>query len=216
MPTRIRILPKTMRALLSAVPSLMLGSALAGEPALVPARSDLDTLLWPNPEALRRDQAGHALTPGRLHDRVVVVTFLTTGCGIACVIRLRDLATLDRDLPGTLRGRVAVLGVTLDPARDHAVALRAFGEGLGLDPVRCALVDNDPDTVARQRAALRYPSDRSEPPDTVLVFDRTGQLAMSYGANPLDRPRLARDLAALDRFAQGVGSPPSPSTTPSL
>lgn len=215
MPLRIRAPLKTLRALASATLILTIGSPLAGESMPMPARSDLDALLWPNPGTPRHDPAGHALTAGRLRDRVVMVTFLTTGCGIACVIRLRDLAALERGLPGTLRGRVAVLGVTLDPARDNATALRTFGESLGLDPARFTLVDSDPDTAARQRAALRYPSDRSEPPDTVLVFDRAGQLAMSYGANPVDRPRLARDLAELDRFAQGLRHPRPPPRPPS-
>lgn len=213
MPLRIRDPFKTLRAVASAVLILTVGSARADDPAPVSPRSDLDSLLFPTPGTPRHDQAGHALSAERLRGRVVMVTFLTTGCGIACVIRLRDLAALERGLPGALRGRVAVLGVTLDPARDDATALRAFGESLGLDPARFALVDSDPDTAARQRAALRYPSDRSEPPDTVLVFDRAGQLAMSYGANPVDRPRLARDLAELDRFAQGLGHPPTAAPT---
>lgn len=200
---------RTMRVLAGAALILASGPVRAGGPVAGAPRSDLETLLWPIPGALRRDQAGQALTAGRLGDRVVVVSFLTTGCGIACVIRLREIAALERSLPAPLRARVAVLGVSLDPARDPPEALRAFADGLGLDPARFALVDGDPDTAARQRVALRYPADRSEPPDTVLVFDRTGQLAMSYGANPVDRPRLARDLADIDRFAQGVGHPPT-------
>ncbi|GJE18852.1 SCO family protein [Methylobacterium marchantiae] len=200
---------RTLRALAGAALILASWPVRAGEPVPSAPRSALESLIWPTPGSLRRDQAGQPLTPGRFGDRVVVVSFLTTECGIACVIRLRDLAALERSLPGPLRARVAVLAVTLDPARDNPVALRAFGDSLGLDPARFTLVDSDPDTSARQRAALRYPADRSEPPDTVLVFDRTGQLAMSYGANPVDRPRLARDLADLDRFAQGVGHPPT-------
>lgn len=209
MPIRIRDLRKSLGLLASAL--LMPAAALAE-----PARSDLESLVWPTPGPVRLDQAGHAVSAARLADRLVVVSFITTGCTITCVIRTRDLAALKRSLPGPLRARVAVLAVTLDPARDDGPALRAFAEGLGLDPAQVAVLGSDPDTAARQRAALRYPADRSDPPDTVLVFDRTGQLAMSYGANPLDRPRLARDLAELDRFAQGVGHPPTHPASPAL
>ncbi|KQP29676.1 hypothetical protein ASF49_16080 [Methylobacterium sp. Leaf104] len=216
MSSRIRDSLKTLRLLAGTALILAPGPVRAGETVPAAPRSDLDTLLWPVAGALRRDQAGQALTGARLADRIVVVSFLTTGCTIACVIRTRDLAALERSLPGPLRARVAVLAVSLDPARDDRDALRAFAGSLGLDPARFAVLDSDPDTAARQRTVLRYPADRSNPPDTVLVFDRIGQLAMSYGANPLDRPRLARDLAALDRFAQGVGHPPASSASPAL
>lgn len=209
MSARFRDRIKPMRALAGILLILAASQGRAAEPVPPAPRSDLETLLWPEPGDLRRDQTGHVLSAGRLTDRVVVVSFLTTGCGIACIVRIRDLAAAERSLPKSLRERVAILAVTLDPARDDAPALRAFAESLGLDPARFRLLDGDPATAARQRATLRYPADRTEPPDTVLVFDRTGQLAMTYGANPLDRPRLARDLAELDRFAQGVGHPPS-------
>lgn len=186
-------------------------------PAPAPAHpSALETLLWPIPSTLRLDQSGAVLAPGRLADKLVVVSFITAGCTITCVIRTRDLDALVRSLPGPLRGRVALVAVSLDPVRDDARTLRDFAGSLGLDPAQVSVLGSDPDTAARHRAALRYPADRAEPPDTVLVFDRIGQLAMNYGGAPVDRPRLARDLGELDRFTQGVGHPPSTGAVPTL
>jgi protein SCO1 len=173
-------------------------------------RTPLASLLWPKAENQNPDQAAH------LTDRVVVVSFLTTTCEITCVIRTRDLAATARSLPGALRERVAFLAISLDSVRDDASALRAFADSLGLEPAQISVLGSDPATAEHLKAALRWPADRSEPPDAVLVFDRTGQLAMRYGANPLDRPRLARDLAELDRFAHGVGHPPTTGVAPAL
>ena len=211
MPTRLR---DHLKTLCGGTLLLLAAQGARIEQARAASVSDLESLLWPAEGTLRRDQAGHALTAGRLKDRVVVVSFITTDCAIPCVIRARDLAATARSLPGTLRARVAVLAVSLDPVREGAPALRAFAESLDLDPAQVLVLESDATTAAHQRAALRYPADRTEPPDRVLVFDRTGQLAMTYGATPLDRPRLERDLAELDRFAKGVGHPPTPNALP--
>lgn len=210
MAPRIRDPLKSLAVAIGA--SLILAGAQGAVVAPAPpaSGSDLETLLWPTPGGQRRDQAGSVLSAARLKDRVVVVGFVTAGCTIACVVRTLDLAATARALPGSLRRRVTVLAVGLDPAGDAAPALGAFAEGLRLEPADIAVLDGDPATTAHQRAALGYPADRIEPPDTVLVFDRTGRLAMTYGGNPLDRSRLAHDLAELDRFAQGVGHPPTP------
>ncbi|GJD36292.1 hypothetical protein [Methylobacterium aerolatum] len=47
-------------------------------------------------------------------------------------------------------------------------------------------------------------ADLPEPPPTILQFNRRGHKAMSYGATPLDGARIARDIAALDTFTQGL------------
>ncbi len=47
-------------------------------------------------------------------------------------------------------------------------------------------------------------ADLPEPPPTILQFNRRGHEAISYGATPLDCDRIARDIAALDTFTQGL------------
>lgn len=185
--------------------------ALGGPAAAPGPQSDLEGLLWPETARPRRDQTAEVFPPARLADRLVVVNFITTDCTIPCVLRTRDLARTFAALPEALKGRVIIVSVTLDPQRDDVARLRAFAEGLGLDPRFFPFLDGDAATATRQRAALRYPASNREPPATVLLFDRTGQLAMTYGADPLDGERLARDLVELDGFTEGAGRPP---TTP--
>ncbi|SFH07660.1 SCO family protein [Methylobacterium gossipiicola] len=186
----------------------------SGQAASPGPRSDIESFLWSEGAPAPRDQTGGAFGRARLADRLTVVNFITTDCAIPCVVRIRDLAKTFAALPEPLKARVTIVSVTLAPERDDVARLRSFAEGLGLDAAHFLFLASDPATATRQRAALRYAADNPEPPATVLVFDRTGQFAMNYGADPLDGERLARDLAELDRFENGVGHPPRQATAP--
>ena len=200
--------------------SLLAGAVCAclpmagGQAASPGSRSDVEDFLWSEGAPAHRDQTGTTFLPARLADRLTVVNFITTDCAIPCVVRTRDLARTFAALPEPLKARVTVVSVTLAPERDDVARLRSFADGLGLAAGTFPFLANDPATASRQRASLRYAADNPEPPATVLLFDRTGQFAMNYGADPLDGERLARDLAELDRFENGVGHPPRPAAAP--
>lgn len=190
--------------------------------------SDLAVLLRPTAEARpRRDQHGERPTPESLRDRLVVVSFVSAGCTIVCAVRTLDLDRLARALPEPLRERVRFLALDTEPARDEggddggaaAGRLRAFADGLVGPETPLRFLDGDAAATAALAARLRYPASAlPEPPQTVLVFDRRGRIAMTYGSDPLDVPRLSRDLALLDTFEDGVGRPPrgasEPASTP--
>ncbi|ACA15046.1 Uncharacterized protein SCO1/SenC/PrrC involved in biogenesis of respiratory and photosynthetic systems-like protein [Methylobacterium sp. 4-46] len=179
--------------------------------------SAIEDLVWPDAPGtrIRRDQSGRPLTPETLRDKVAVVGFVSTQCPITCVVLARELDALAGALPPSLRDRVVIVAVTVDPARDDVAALRRFGEGMGIDPGRVRLVTSDPAATAHQAALLRYPADRLPlPPPRLLVFDRRGDLAMIYGTEPVDRPRLLTDLALLERFEAGIHAPPRPDGAP--
>lgn len=180
---------------------------------------DLAGLLWPPGTAERRtDTQGAPLSPAALRDRVVVVAFVSAGCAIPCAIRTIDLDRLARDLPEALARRVVFLAIDTDPAADDAARLRAFAESLLGPAPRLRFLTADAAATRALAEALRYPAAAlPEPPPTILLFDRRGQVAMSYGGAPLDAPRLARDIATLDTFTQGLDRPsaaaPGPSQT---
>lgn len=185
------------------------GSATA-ERALPPvARSELDALLWPGAEPPRRlDQHGNRLRSESLRDRLVVVSFVHADCTITCAVRILDLDKLAQALPASLRERVAFLCIDTDPARDDPARLRAFGESLVGKATWLRFLDSDEASTAALAAALHYPSAAlPEPPPTILVFDRTGRMAMTYGSDPVDGPRLLQDLTLLETFEDGVGRP---------
>lgn len=171
--------------------------------------SELDAFLWPGAAPPRRlDQHGDRLRPDALRDRLVVVSFVHADCTITCAVRTLDLDKLAHALPAPLRDRVAFLAIDTDPARGGPARLRAFAEGLLGRATRLRFLDSDEASTAALAAALRYPPGAlPEPPPTILVFDRTGRMAMTYGSDPVDGARLLQDLTLLETFEDGVGRP---------
>ena len=170
---------------------------------------DLAGLLWrPGAAESRLDANGRVLSAEALRDRIAVVTFVSAGCTIPCAIRTMDLDRLAGALPGSLRRRVVFLAIDTDPAADDAGRLRKFAESLVGPAPHLRFLPSDADATRALAEALRYPAAAlPEPPPTILLFDRRGQVAMAYGGAPLDAPRLVRDIATLDTFTQGLGRP---------
>ncbi len=161
----------------------------------------------------RRDVQGRDISPGDLRDRLTVVSFASAGCTILCVTRTMDLDKLARDLPASLRDRVRFLVIGTDPAADDAARLRAFADGLLGPDRRLRFLASDAAETKALAERLRYPADRlPEPPPTILLFDRRGNVAMTYGGDAVDASRLQRDLATLDTFTQGIGQPATPAS----
>jgi cytochrome oxidase Cu insertion factor (SCO1/SenC/PrrC family) len=167
--------------------------------------SDLDALIRSSDPAIpRTDSDGRLLRDEDVRDRLTVVSFASAGCAILCVARTMALDALARDLPASLRGCVVFLAVGTDPA-DDPVRLRAFARDLLGAAPRLRFLPSDAAGVTALATALRYPAARlPEPPPTVLLFDRRGRIAMTYGGDSLDAPRLQRDLIALDTFTEGL------------
>ncbi|AWN49623.1 hypothetical protein DK419_27510 [Methylobacterium terrae] len=204
---------KTLAALAISLPLWGIPSTASVEPGTTPAgteRSDLDTLLRPSGGPWRIDQRGTALRPADLRDRVAVVAFVASDCSIVCVTRLLDLDRVAGALPEPVRDRAVFLAVSLDDATGGAAKLRAFAEGTVGAGSRLRFLAGDAAWTAAIAAMLRYPAaSLPEPPPQVMLFDRRGGIAMTYGGDPLDRPRLAGDIALLDTFAQGLDSGPA-------
>ncbi len=205
-----------MRPIVKHIAALALGLPLWGsagtaavEPrmaAAVPSASDLDALLWPAGAAARRvDQYGVALTAADLRDRIVAVSFVAPDCAIVCVARTLDLERVAQSLPDGLRERAVFLAIGFGGSSE---ALRAFAHGtVGARP-RLRVLSGDPAWSTALARMLRYPATAlPEPPPQILLFDRRGAVASNYGGDPVDRPRLAGDIALLDTFAQGLDAP---------
>ncbi len=159
----------------------------------------------------RVDSQGRPITPELVRDRLTVISFVSAGCSILCVTRTMDLDRLARNLPEGLRGRVLFLAIDTDPAADDAPRLNAFANDLLGPEAPLRVLPSNAEAVKAVVEGLHYPpASLPEPPPTVLLFDRRGQVAMSYGGAPFDAPRLARDLAVLDTFTHGLGHSQAP------
>jgi protein SCO1 len=181
----------------------------AGGLAAQAAGSDLDTLLAvPGKAGPRVDLDGRPLLPDFLRDRLAVVSFVSADCTILCVTRTMDLDALARALPDTLRGRVVFLAIGMDPAGDDAARLRSVVRQLLGPAPQVRVLPSDAGTAKALAEALRYPATAlPDPPPSIHLFDRRGRTAMVYGGDPLDAPRLQRDLLALDTFTEGLDRP---------
>lgn len=205
-------MPSIVRRTLAASLSLLVLAtelkAAAPEPVARP--SDLAGLLQPLADSPPRlDQQGAPVTAETLHDRIVVVSFVNGTCTIVCAVRTLELDKLARALPEPLRDRVRFLALGTDPSRDDAGRLRALADGLVGPTTPLRFLGSDAAANAAVMARLHYPERLlPEPPPTLLMFDRRGGIAMSYGSDPLDAPRLLADLTVLETFEDGVGRPP--------
>jgi protein SCO1 len=77
------------------------------------------------------NQAGESLTLRDFAGRVLVVTFIYTRCPLPdfCPLMIKHLESVrERAIDTGIGNRVALLGVTLDPAFDTPTVLRAYGE----------------------------------------------------------------------------------------
>jgi protein SCO1/2 len=76
------------------------------------------------------DQDGRSLTTGSFAGRVLIVTFIYTRCPLPdfCPLMIKHLESVRRRAnEAGIGGRLALLGVTLDPAFDTPTVLRAYG-----------------------------------------------------------------------------------------
>src|SRR5439155_9052843 len=73
-----------------------------------------------------RDQDGRLVRLSAQRGRVVLLTFLYTGCVDVCPLIASQLSAAVRELPPRQRDRVRVLAVSVDPRGDTPAAVRRF------------------------------------------------------------------------------------------
>jgi protein SCO1 len=136
-----------MKALVLAL-LLGLGSARAAAPAPLPGDS-----LYQLRIALT-DQAGAATTLDRYRGQPVVVSMFYGSCPHVCPLLIATIQRYERELPEVQRGRLRVLMVSLDPARDTPAHLTEVARRHRVDLQRWTLARTDAGAVRKLAAAL--------------------------------------------------------------
>ncbi|MBI3764368.1 MAG: sulfite exporter TauE/SafE family protein [Chloroflexi bacterium] len=144
---------------------------------------DLDPA--PAPGFALTDQDGRPVSLRDYHGKVVVMDFIYTSCTTECPLLTATLRTL-QDKLGTDFGRnVALVSITVDPARDTPQVLRAFGERWGADLAGWAFLtgsEADVQSVTKDYAVyVERTSDGLSHSETILLIDRHGQLRSVFG-----------------------------------
>lgn len=117
---------------------------------------------------------GATVTAAAFHGRVVMLYFGYTHCPDVCPTTLAKLAAAVRELPVAERGRVRILFVTVDPARDTLAVLRAYAAAFGPEVVGLRGTKGEIDRVA-ERYRVTYALDK---PDARGNYDVTHSSAV--------------------------------------
>ena len=88
-----------------------------------------------------------------LRGRPQVIALFFTNCEHSCPLIVADMKAIDKALPGTVRGKVDFLLVSIDPERDTPEALRAFRAKHELPTERWTLLRGSPEAT-RELAAM--------------------------------------------------------------
>lgn len=159
-----------------------------------------------------QDQAARRIDAAAYRGRTLLLNFVFTGCSTTCPTQTLELAVLRRSLPPGLRAQLDFLSVSVDPLADTPATLAAFARRMDADQPGWRFATGAPsqiDTLVQRLAATdpRQPNPGPADHGTALyLFDATGVLRQRYAGVPVDRPRLARELAevaaAHDRLAR--------------
>ncbi len=134
-----------------------------------PSLTGTDLGQQPAPDFTLTDQRGQTVRLSDFRGKAVVLTFIYTSCPDVCPLIAENLRVAYEILPEDVRDDVALLAVTVDPARDTQAALQEFSElhRLADNPSWHAL-RGDPATLERVWQAYGvYPGTSDATPTSV-------------------------------------------------
>jgi protein SCO1/2 len=174
------------------------GSPLTATPSLAVIREAPDFAL--------RDTSGEPVRLSALRGRVVLVSFIFTTCSSACPLLTQRLAVLARrlDEAGQLATRVALLSVTVDPARDDAATLARYARGFGARAPGWRFLREEPPSLAPVLAAYdewtrAHPGGDIDHPARLHLIDPRGRVREIYSLALFDERQAFLDIQALLR-----------------
>ncbi|MCP5151082.1 MAG: SCO family protein [Ectothiorhodospiraceae bacterium] len=198
-----------------AVAAFVAGLAIAralSRPAAPPP--DLTALLWPSPKAIAPfslvDQDGKPFDVERLRGQWTVMFFGYTHCPDVCPTTLSTLAAVhDALASGGDAERLAVIMVSVDPARDTPERLGQYVRFFGKDFIGVTGPLPDVDVLTRQLGIL-YVHHQPEASGGYLVDHSAGILLVDPQARlvglfspPHEAAEIARQVRGIRAFIEG-------------
>jgi protein SCO1/2 len=174
----------------------------AGSAGASGAFSELATERDPAPDFELVDQDGAKLRLADLRGKLVLLDFIFTSCPGPCPILTSAHVTLQRSLPPELRARMRFVSISLDPARDNPMALRAYAQERGADLTGWSFLTGDPEAVARVVQAygvgtLRRPDGQLDHLVATFLIDAEGRIARRFIGLEHEPEELRRELESL-------------------
>lgn len=158
--------------------------------------------IGPAPEFVLTTQGGTRLALRDLRGKVVVVTFIYTGCADTCPLLTAKMATLQAKLGAEFGPRVFFASVTVDPERDTPAVLARYARTHGANPAGWAFLTGTPgeiQDVERRYGIYAKRNERGDVDHTFLtsLIDRDGVLRVQYLGVRFDPDEMLADLKAL-------------------
>lgn len=183
--------------------------AVSGVPGPLAAPADVDVVGGPVPQPFDvptlhgLDPAGDSVSTADWRGRTTAVFFGYTSCPDICPLTLARVGRYRDELPPELRDRLAILFVSLDPARDtperlgrYVGALPGGIEAMTADDIRAQVADwGVRATDGEEMAEGQYLVDHTA---RVFVLDPEGRVAATLP--PM--PSTARIAPLLDRMLE--------------
>lgn len=149
------------------------------------------------PEISLSDQYGRPVALSSLRGRPVVIAFLYSSCGAACVLIAQQIRGALNELPSP----VPVLIVSADPAADTPAAVRRFLAQVSLSGRVYYLTGTQAQLESVWRAYRVRPASAGAAAfakyATVLLLDGRGRERVAYGTEQLTPEALSRDIRRL-------------------
>ena len=170
-----------------------------------PANASRLAVIQPAPDFSLTTQDNKALSLADLKGQVVVVSFIFTTCSGSCPATTHRMGQLQHVLEerGLAKGgRVHLLSITLDPARDKPEVLRDYLKRFDADPTSWTGLTGPREQVEKTIAAWGMwakpaANGQLDHPSRVFLVDAKGQVREIYDLNFFKASWVTQDIELL-------------------
>jgi len=164
--------------------------------------------IGPAPGFTLTNQEGKPLSLKQLRGKVVVTTFIFTGCGSTCPLLTAKLISIQRRLGADSGSSVYFAAISVDPLADTPQVLKRYAQAHGADLESWAFLTGDPaqiSDVARRYGVYYKRQGGDEIDHTFLtsIIDQGGTLRVQYMGVRFDPEEMIQDIHSLLREGRG-------------
>jgi protein SCO1/2 len=157
------------------------------------------------PEFSLTTQDGKNFRDSELKGKVVLVGFIFTTCNGTCPATTHRMASIQQELKRRgldKDGRVQLLSISLDPARDKPETLKSYMRLYDVDPSNWTFVTGDPADVNKAIAAWgmwarQAANGQLDHPSRVFLLDGLGRIREIYNLTFLKPTWVCEDIELL-------------------
>ena len=160
--------------------------------------------IGPAPGFTLTNQEGKPLSLKQLRGKVVVTTFIFTGCGSTCPLLTAKLISIQRRLGADSGAKVHFAAISVDPLADTPQVLKRYAQAHGADLEIWAFLTGDPTQISdvAHRYGVFYKRQAGDEIDHTFltsIIDQGGTLRVQYMGVRFDPEEMIQDIHSLLR-----------------